>query len=71
MNTLRVPVAGTTPAAVAANTGDMPTTLATRTEYCLLRAHTFAALATLVISALFGTLVAIKFVRPDFLGSQP
>lgn len=41
------------------------------TEHDLVRAHGWAAVAGLVISALFGTLVAIKFVRPDFLASEP
>jgi cytochrome c oxidase cbb3-type subunit 1 len=33
----------------------------------LLRAHAFAALAALLVSASFGTIVAIKLVQPDFL----
>ena len=36
----------------------------------LIRAHGLAALVTLIISALFGTLVAVKFTAPDFMGSQ-
>jgi cytochrome c oxidase cbb3-type subunit I/II len=39
-----------------------------RTETSLIRAHGIAALAMVVISALFGILVATKFVLPDFLG---
>ena len=39
-----------------------------RKETSLMRAHAIAALALVVISALFGALVAIKFVLPDFLG---
>jgi len=39
-------------------------------ETDLLRAHAFAALVALLISALFGTIVAIKLVHPDFLGSR-
>lgn len=39
-------------------------------ETGLLRAHAFAALASLLISALFGTFVAIKLVQPEFLGAQ-
>lgn len=39
-------------------------------ETGLIRAHVFAALASLIIAALFGTAVAIKLVQPDFLGSQ-
>ncbi len=36
-------------------------------EVDLMRAHAFAALATLLISSLFGTIVAIKLVQPEFL----
>ncbi len=36
----------------------------------LLRAHAFAAVAALLVSSLFGTLVAIKLVQPEFLGGQ-
>ena len=36
-------------------------------EEDLMRAHAFAALAALLVSALFGTIVAIKLVQPDFL----
>ena len=39
-------------------------------EYDLIRAHVFASLVTLVISALFGILVATKFTFPEFLGSH-
>jgi len=39
-----------------------------RIETRLIRAHGIAALAMVVVSALFGTLVAAKFVAPDFLG---
>jgi cytochrome c oxidase cbb3-type subunit 1 len=39
-------------------------------ENDLIRAHAFAALAGLVISALFGAIVAIKLVQPDFLGGH-
>lgn len=39
-------------------------------EYDLIRAHIFASLATLLISATFGILVATKFNFPDFLGGH-
>jgi cytochrome c oxidase cbb3-type subunit I/II len=39
-------------------------------EYDLIRAHVFASLATLVISVLFGILVATKFTFPEFLGGH-
>ena len=39
-------------------------------EIGLIRAHAFAALACLMIAALFGTVVAIKLVQPDFLSGQ-
>jgi cbb3-type cytochrome c oxidase subunit I/cbb3-type cytochrome c oxidase subunit II len=39
-----------------------------RIETRLIRAHGVAALAMVVVSALFGVLVATKFVLPDFLG---
>ena len=39
-------------------------------EVSLLRAHTVAALVTLVLSAVFGTLVALKFNFPDWLGGS-
>src|SRR5438105_8311533 len=39
-------------------------------EYGLIRAHVFASLVTLVISVLFGILVAIKFTFPEFLGGH-
>ena len=39
-----------------------------RSENALIRAHGIAALAMVVVSALFGVLVAAKFVLPDFLG---
>src|ERR1700692_4922185 len=39
-------------------------------EYGLIRAHVFASLATLVISVLFGILVATKFSFPEFLGGH-
>jgi cytochrome c oxidase cbb3-type subunit I/II len=39
-------------------------------EYDLLRAHVFASLVTLVISVLFGILVATKFTFPEFLGGH-
>ncbi|MHB8215761.1 MAG: cbb3-type cytochrome c oxidase subunit I [Candidatus Sulfotelmatobacter sp.] len=39
-------------------------------EYDLIRFHVFAALVTLVISALFGILVATKFTCPEFLGGH-
>ncbi|AJZ56415.1 cytochrome C and Quinol oxidase polypeptide I family protein (plasmid) [Paraburkholderia fungorum] len=42
-----------------------------RTEAGLVLAHGYAAIATLIISAIFGTAVAIKFVAPDFLGTEP
>ena len=39
-------------------------------EYGLIRAHVFASLITLVISVLFGILVATKFTFPEFLGGH-
>src|SRR3984893_7454902 len=39
-------------------------------EYGLIRAHVFASLVTLVVSALFGLLVATKFSFPEFLGGH-
>ncbi len=39
-----------------------------RSENALIRAHGIAAMAMVVVSALFGVLVATKFVLPDFLG---
>jgi cytochrome c oxidase cbb3-type subunit 1 len=39
-------------------------------EIGLIRAHAFAALAGLMIAALFGTVAAIKLVQPDFLSGQ-
>jgi cytochrome c oxidase cbb3-type subunit I/II len=39
-------------------------------EYDLIRAHVFASLVTLVISVLFGILVATKFTFPEFLGGH-
>jgi cbb3-type cytochrome oxidase subunit 1 len=39
-----------------------------RSEHALIRAHGIAALAMVIVSALFGTLVAVKFVLPNFLG---
>jgi cbb3-type cytochrome c oxidase subunit I/cbb3-type cytochrome c oxidase subunit II len=39
-----------------------------RIETKLIRAHGVAALAMVVVSALFGAVVATKFVLPDFLG---
>src|ERR1700682_2415880 len=39
-------------------------------EYDLIRAHVFASLATLLISVLFGILVATKFNFPEFLGGH-
>src|SRR5260370_39360232 len=41
-----------------------------RIEYDLIRAHVFASLVTLVISVLFGILVATKFTFPEFLGGH-
>lgn len=41
-----------------------------RTEYKLVKAHSYVAIFGLIISALFGTVVAIKFIWPGFLGSQ-
>src|SRR6201993_1487432 len=40
-------------------------------EYDLVRAHVFASVVTLVISVLFGIMVATKFSFPEFLGSHP
>src|ERR1700741_4918783 len=39
-------------------------------EYGLVRAHVVASLVTLVISVLFGILVATKFSFPEFLGGH-
>jgi len=39
-------------------------------EIDLMRAHAFAALACLMIAAVFGTVVAIKLVQPDFLSGH-
>src|SRR5712664_2629659 len=39
-------------------------------EYGLIRAHVFASLVTLVVSVLFGLLVATKFSFPEFLGGH-
>ena len=39
-------------------------------EYGLVRAHVVASLVTLVISVLFGILVATKFTFPEFLGGH-
>lgn len=41
-----------------------------RVEHGLIRAHVFASLATLLISATFGILVATKFNFPEFLGGH-
>ncbi|WP_438397056.1 cbb3-type cytochrome c oxidase subunit I [Caballeronia sp. DA-9] len=46
-------------------------TVIARTESMLVRAHGLAAVIALIVSALFGTVVAIKFVDPEFLGTQP
>src|SRR5260370_41493069 len=47
------------------NPGELPSF-----EYGLIRAHVFASLVTLVISVLFGILVAAKFSFPEFLGGH-
>src|SRR6267378_249205 len=39
-------------------------------EYSLIRAHVYASLATVLISASFGILVASKFNFPEFLGGH-
>jgi cytochrome c oxidase cbb3-type subunit I/II len=39
-------------------------------EYGLIRAHVLASLVTLVLSVLFGILVATKFTFPEFLGGH-
>ncbi|MBI3545091.1 MAG: cbb3-type cytochrome c oxidase subunit I [Gammaproteobacteria bacterium] len=39
-------------------------------ETGLIRAHAFAALASLMIAALLGTIVAVKLVQPEFLGGH-
>jgi cbb3-type cytochrome oxidase subunit 1 len=39
-----------------------------RSESALVRTHGVAALSMVLVSALFGALVALKFVLPDFLG---
>src|SRR3984893_13176729 len=41
-----------------------------RTDYDLIRWHGFAALATVLISALFGILAATKFNFPTFMGGH-
>jgi cytochrome c oxidase cbb3-type subunit I/II len=41
-----------------------------RTDYNLVRAHGHAALITVLISALFGILVATKFTFPDFMAGH-
>ena len=41
-----------------------------RTDYDLIRWHGFAALITVVISALFGIVVATKFNFPNFMGGH-
>src|SRR5579864_4859697 len=40
------------------------------TEYDLIRAHVIASLVTVVISVLFGIIVATKFTFPEFLGGH-
>lgn len=40
-------------------------------EVSLIRAHAYAAVVTLTISALFGTLVSFKLHSPEFAGSEP
>lgn len=52
--------------ALSPNDDELP-----RVDYDLIKWHGFAALITLFISAIFGTLVAIKFTYPEFLGSTP
>src|SRR5258708_32517430 len=47
------------------SSGELPSV-----EYDLIRAHVFASLVTLVISVLFGILVATKFSFPEFLGGH-
>jgi cytochrome c oxidase cbb3-type subunit I/II len=47
------------------HTGDVP-----NIEYGLVRVHVFASLATLLVSVLFGILVATKFNFPEFLGGH-
>ncbi len=49
----------------AQSSGALPTI-----EYDLIRAHVFASLVTLVISVIFGILVATKFSFPEFLGGH-
>src|SRR6266478_3119593 len=49
----------------AQSAGELPSV-----EYGLIRAHVFASLVTLVISVLFGILVATKFSFPEFLGGD-
>ncbi|HET7892562.1 MAG TPA: cbb3-type cytochrome c oxidase subunit I, partial [Candidatus Sulfotelmatobacter sp.] len=49
----------------ARGSGALPTI-----EYDLVRAHVFASLLTLVISVIFGILVATKFTFPEFLGGH-
>src|SRR4030088_453001 len=49
----------------AHSSGELPSI-----EYDLVRAHVFASLVTLVISALFGVLAATQFTFPEFLGGH-
>jgi cytochrome c oxidase cbb3-type subunit I/II len=46
-------------------TGPLP-----ETDYNLVRYHVYASMVTVLISALFGILVAIKFSFPEFLGGH-
>jgi cytochrome c oxidase cbb3-type subunit I/II len=49
----------------AQSVGELPSV-----EYDLIRAHVLASLVTVLISALFGILVATKFTFPEFLGGH-
>lgn len=42
-----------------------------RQENSLIRAHAYAAVITLLISAIFGTIVSLKLQIPDFANSHP
>lgn len=57
--------------AVAAHEGQQETLdELPRVEYALLKAHGYAAVITLFISAIFGSLVALKFTYPDLLSQD-
>ena len=65
MTTFAQPLAGHDEGPNAPSSGALPSI-----EYDLIRAHVFASLMTLLISVIFGILVAAKFSFPEFLGSH-